>query len=137
MTKPKQLANITEYGPALTLFLELTGGDTTLLEIDDGNYTAGELALLGAVLSYAGQRATDLSKKSAAPQLEGRERELADFGVRFTWREPGTQQRLDTRAVRREFPPEVRPDFYVESTTKGGVIVHLPKYAPPEEPDEA
>jgi len=92
-----------------------------LLAEPDGFHCAGRLARLGAAFSRVGKDLTEAAKE----QMVAIPHHIED-GVLFKWREPTSQVRVDTVAIKRMLPAEEFPDYYREFPVKGSVSIELP-----------
>ena len=100
-----------------------------LTELRDGDMASiGRLAALGKALESMGKGMLDSARNVALSKLEtDGERFLVMDDVRFERVAGSRSLQLDSREVRRQFPPALHPDFYREQVRVPHVVVRVGK----------
>ena len=92
-----------------------------LIQEPDAYLTAGQMVRLGAVFCYLGEILENGGKDKAEEfSLE------ESAGVYFRYRQPTTQERVNTKYLKEQFPSFNYPDMYQTIAVSGSVSVDLP-----------
>ena len=94
----------------------------------DADFSAGELARIGAAFSQIGADFTAAAKETVSPLITGgigKDSHYLDGGAAFKWRRGFTRTAVDSAAVKKLFPPADYPDLYKTSETRDTIAITL------------